>query len=126
MTFIPVRRRIFVLGFLTFLVPALRASATSRTELVMLEQPGCPWCVRFNAQIASAWPKTAEGKRAPLRRVDITQPWPDDLKDIARERFTPTFILVDDGREIGRLRGYPGDEFFWFSIGELIAKLPKE
>lgn len=126
MTFIAFRRRIFVQGFLLYLTPASRAWATSRTELVMLEQPGCPWCVRFNAQIASAWPKTAEGKRAPLRRVDITQPWPDDLKDIARERFTPTFILVDDGREIGRLRGYPGDEFFWFSIGELIAKLPKE
>jgi hypothetical protein len=93
-------------------------------ELLMLEQPGCPWCARFNQEIAPAWPKTPEGRRAPLRRVDITRPWPDDLADIARERFTPTFVLMENGQEIGRLRGYPGDEFFWFRIDELLAKLP--
>ncbi|OQM73552.1 transcriptional regulator [Manganibacter manganicus] len=92
-------------------------------ELLMLEQPGCVWCARFNREIAPAWPKTPEGQRAPLRRVDITGPWPADLADITRERFTPTFVLMENGREIGRLRGYPGDEFFWFRIDELLAKL---
>ncbi len=95
-------------------------------ELLMLEQPGCVWCARFDAEIAPAWPKTEEGKRAPLRRVDITQPWPDDLAGISKERFTPTFVLVNGGVEIGRLRGYVGDEFFWYRIGELLAMLPRE
>lgn len=93
-------------------------------ELLMLEQPGCVWCAQFDAQIAPAWPKTEEGRRAPLRRVDITEPWPADLDGIARERFTPTFVLLDEGREIGRIRGYVGDEFFWFRVGELLALLP--
>ena len=93
-------------------------------ELVMLEQPGCAWCARFDAEIAPAWPKTAEGRRAPLRRVDITEPWPGDLSHVQKERFTPTFVLMEGGVEIGRLRGYPGDEFFWFRIGELLAALP--
>ena len=93
-------------------------------ELLMLEQPGCVWCARFNAEIAPAWPKTSEGKRAPLRRVDITEAWPADLASVQKERFTPTFVLMEDGREIGRLRGYVGDEFFWYRIGELMAKLP--
>lgn len=92
-------------------------------ELVMMEQPGCVWCARFNAEIAPAWPNTEEGRLAPLRRVDITEPWPDDLKHVQKERFTPTFVLVDQGREIGRIRGYVGDEFFWYRIGELIAVL---
>lgn len=100
--------------------------AASAAELVMLEQPGCVWCARFDAEIAPAWPKTAEGRAAPLRRVDITLPWPDDLKAIGKERFTPTFVLVHGGREIGRLRGYVGDEFFWYRIGELIALLPAD
>lgn len=95
-------------------------------ELLMLEQPGCVWCARFNAEIAPAWPKTDEGKRAPLRRVDITEPWPADLASVQKERFTPTFVLMEAGQEIGRLRGYVGDEFFWYRIGELIAKLPAE
>lgn len=103
----------------------LALPATARAaELLMLEQPGCVWCAQFDAQIAPAWPKTPEGRRAPLRRVDITRPWPSDLEGIAKERFTPTFVLMDDGREIGRIRGYVGDEFFWYRIGELLALLP--
>ncbi|WP_454747441.1 transcriptional regulator [Ciceribacter selenitireducens] len=94
-------------------------------ELVVLVQPGCPWCRQFDSEIAPAWPKTQEGMRAPLRRVDITEPWPDDLAGIQRERFTPSFILMHEGKEIGRLRGYAGDEFFWFRIAELMEKLPQ-
>lgn len=106
------------LAILTCVLPAAAA------ELVMLEQPGCAWCARFNAEIAPAWPKTEEGRLAPLRRVDVTQDWPEDLADVAKERFTPTFILMEDGAEVGRLRGYVGNEFFWYRIGELLAKLP--
>lgn len=101
----------------------LRAEAA---ELVMLEQPGCPWCARFNAEIAPAYGKTDEGRRAPLRRVDITRGWPQDLAAITPDRLTPTFILVEDGREIARLRGYPGDNFFWPLLDEMIDKLPPE
>lgn len=95
-------------------------------ELLMLEQPGCVWCAQFNEEIAPAWPKTEEGRRAPLRRVDITEPWPDDLAGIQKERFTPTFVLLDRGEELGRIRGYPGSEFFWYRVGELLAHLPEE
>lgn len=111
--------------FAAFAVTASGVTSAQAAELLMLEQPGCGWCARFNAEIAPAWPNTAEGRRAPLRRVDITRDWPGDLKDIDRDRFTPTFILVESGREIGRIRGYPGDEFFWYLAGELIAKLPR-
>lgn len=113
----------FPLGGLLALTLAWPAAGASAAELVMLEQPGCAWCARFNAEIAPTWPKTEEGKRAPLRRVDITEPWPADLQQVQKERFTPTFILMDGGREVGRLRGYVGDEFFWYRIGELLALL---
>ncbi|WP_235911742.1 thioredoxin domain-containing protein [Mesorhizobium xinjiangense] len=92
-------------------------------ELVMLERPGCVWCARFDEEIAPAYPKTEQGRRAPLRRVDITEAWPDDLEGIAGERITPAFLLIARGEEIGRIRGYPGDEFFWYRLDELIAKL---
>ncbi len=93
-------------------------------ELLMLERPGCVWCERFDAEIAPAYPATAAGRVAPLRRVDLTEPWPDDLEDVARERVTPTFVLVEDGREIARMRGYPGDGFFWGLLDDMLAKLP--
>lgn len=92
-------------------------------ELVMFEQAGCPWCAEFNRKIGPIYPKTDEGKRAPLRRLDITQPLPVDLAFIKIERLTPLFVLVDQGREIGRIRGYPGEDHFWGLLGALIKQL---
>ena len=108
---------------LALLASAGTVAAARAAELVMMEQAGCAWCARFNAEIAPAYPNTDEGRLAPLRRVDIHAPWPQDLAAITPERFTPTFVLVEDGQEIDRLRGYPGDEFFWSLLGEMLAKL---
>ena len=83
------------------------------------------WCQRFDREIAPAYDKTDEGKRAPLRRVDIAKPQPADLAFVRRERFTPVFVLIDNGREFGRIRGYPGDTFFWGLLATLIERLDR-
>ena len=92
-------------------------------ELVMFEQAGCGWCDAFNREIAPVYNKTDEGRRAPLRRVDIAGPAPQELAFIGAEKLTPLFVLVDNGREIGRIRGYPGEDNFWGLLGVLIKKL---
>jgi hypothetical protein len=112
--------RLFVL-VLTLLAPLTAQAA----ELIMFEQKGCVWCQRFNRDIAPAYDKTEEGKRAPLRRVDIDKPQPPDLAFVRRERFTPVFVLVDNGREFGRIRGYPGDTFFWGLLANMLEKLDR-
>ena len=102
------------------------ASTLSRAdaaELVMFEQAGCEWCEAFDREIAPVYGKTVEGLRAPLRRVDIARSVASDLAFIDRERLTPLFVLVDQGHEIGRIRGYPGEEHFWGLLGVLIKKL---
>lgn len=92
-------------------------------ELVMFEQAGCAWCRMFDREIAPVYSKTPEGLRAPLRRVDIDGALPADLRFIQVERLTPLFVLTDKGREIGRIRGYPGEDHFWGLLGVLIKKL---
>ena len=94
-------------------------------ELVMLEEDGCPWCDLWKAEVGVIYSKTDEGKIAPLRVVDIHDPLPDDLKFMVKGGFTPTFVLVDQGKEIGRIRGYPGESFFWGLLSLMIDKLPK-
>jgi hypothetical protein len=120
-------RRLNVAGALvgSALLAGLSALPTPGTaaELIMVEQPGCSWCMVWNEEIGVAYPKTDEGKRAPLRRVDITDGWPEDLDNIQRERLTPTFILVEDGEEIARLRGYPGEHFFWPLLSDMLEQL---
>ena len=103
---------------------ATAAPPVQAAELIMMEQAGCAWCIRWHKEIGTVYPKTDEARIAPLRTVDIHKPLPEDLSFLTVERFTPTFVLVDDGTEIGRMRGYAGDEFFWYLLDELIAKLP--
>jgi len=109
----------------SLLALALMAGPLQAAELVMLEQPGCVWCARWHEEVGAAYPNTPEGQVAPLRAVDITGPWPEDLDDIARERLTPTFVLVENGVELARLRGYPGAHFFWPLLAEMLGKLEK-
>jgi len=110
---------------LGFIIALILASMTPvlGAELIMFERAGCPWCERWNTEIGPIYGKTDEGKRAPLRRVDIHAERPSDLRTIANTAFTPTFVLIEDGKEIGRIRGYPGDEIFWWLLGELMKKL---
>jgi hypothetical protein len=99
------------------------AAAVSAAELVMFEERGCPWCVRFDREIAPAYPRTEEGRRAPLRRIDISQARRSGLRLAAPVTVTPTFVLVEDGAEVGRITGYPGADFFWGMLGEVLARL---
>ncbi|WP_435205541.1 hypothetical protein [Tateyamaria sp. 1078] len=82
------------------------------TYLLMAEEDGCYWCAKWNEDIAHIYPKTAEGRTAPLQRYDLHGETPD-VVFVQRVHFTPTFILVEDGAEVGRIEGYPGEDFFW-------------
>ena len=115
-------RALVALLFMTMLAfpPLARAG-----ELIMFHDVHCVWCARFDAEIGPIYAKTKEGQRAPLRRVDVAKPVPPELAFIEAERFTPVFVLIDNGREIGRIRGYPGEDHFWGLLGTLLAKLPE-
>ncbi|MGL9618579.1 thioredoxin [Bradyrhizobium sp. U531] len=105
---------------------ALPATTSRAAELVMFERPGCAWCARFNAEIAPLYGKTEESRAAPLRRVDLNGPRPADLAGIDPGPFTPTFVVVQEGREIGRIRGYPGDAFFFGLLDRILSKAGSE
>ena len=90
----------------------LPLSAKAETYLLMAEEQGCYWCARWNEEISHIYPKTAEGKTAPLRRYDLHSETPEATLQ-ARVHYTPTFILVQNGQEVGRIEGYPGEDFFW-------------
>jgi hypothetical protein len=117
----PVRTIVQIAGLALSAAVMLRAAAAA--ELVMFERQGCAFCMAFDRDIGPIYPKTDEGKRVPLRRVDADSPLPPDLAFLAPERITPTFVLVDRGHEIGRFRGYTSEEQFWGLFGQLVARL---
>ena len=107
-----------------FLLLLLLLAAPLRAqELIMFEERGCFWCARWNEEIAPIYPKTAEAKIAPLRRVDLHAPRPNDLAGIGAVTFSPTFVLFHEGAEIGRIEGYPGEAFFWGLLGQMLKNM---
>jgi hypothetical protein len=38
--------------------------------------------------------------------------------------YMQTFVLVDAGRELGRIEGYPGGDFFCTLLERLVGQLP--
>lgn len=98
------------------------ASVQAALELVMVEEAGCVWCARWNADIGPIYPKTKEGEAAPLRRIDLREDLPEDLELARPAVFTPTFVLVQDGVELSRIEGYPGEDFFWGLLGRMLEQ----
>lgn len=86
---------------------------SAQFELIMVEQPSCAYCDKWLEEIGPIYPKTAEGRAAPLRRVDLFDPIPEDLAIAKAVQYTPTFLVTDKGREVGRIEGYTREDFFW-------------
>jgi hypothetical protein len=99
--------------------PAVNAgSEDGAIRLVMVEETGCRFCARWNAEIGGAYEASAEGRFAPLNRVKRAAPELEGLRPIV---FTPTFILMRGTVEVGRITGYPGKDFFWDELAPLLA-----
>tara|TARA_B100000927_G_scaffold97230_1_gene78443 strand:+ start:1873 stop:2259 length:387 start_codon:yes stop_codon:yes gene_type:complete len=108
------------MGFLIFAMPIVCGNLMA-AELIMVEQQGCYYCLEWKDQLGHIYPKTPEGKYAPLKTIDITEV--DQLKGLQRDViFTPTFVLMEDNKELGRLEGYSGEDFFWELLELILEK----
>jgi hypothetical protein len=94
------------------------ARSASSVRLVMVEEPGCRFCRQWDAEIAPGYRKSDEGRFAPLKRVRRGAP---EIKGLAPVVFTPTFLVMRSGEELGRITGYPGAEYFYSELRPILA-----
>lgn len=113
----------FMLALAVLTAGFLASTAARAAELVMFEQGGCIYCARWNRDVAPVYDKTAEAKVLPLRRIDIGEQSRAGVTLAAPVRYTPTFVVVDNGKEIGRITGYISDDSFWGLLDQLATKL---
>jgi hypothetical protein len=105
---------------------AMLAGGTAMAQdmrLLMIEQVGCYVCAAFNRDVAPAYEASPEAQLAPLIRADLRGPLPEGVTLTSRPFVTPTFILIGpDGVEVDRLTGFPGQDFFWPYVDEMIDR----
>lgn len=91
----------------------LGAAEPAGLTLLMFERPGCIYCARWDDEVAPEYGLTPEGRAAPLVRRQLADGAPQGVTLVSVPVFTPTFVLLRDGAELGRIEGYPGEDFFW-------------
>jgi hypothetical protein len=111
-------------GLVCLAVLTMLAANASAAELVMFRRDGCPWCARWDREIGPIYPTTELSRRAPLRMVNLDSDRTHSVSLRSPVIYTPTFVLVEDGREVARLEGYPGEAFFWGLVEQMVARLP--
>lgn len=113
--------RIFTLLILLLPAPAVAGDV----QLLMFEEQGCYWCTKWDSEISQIYPKTQEGRTAPLIRLNVHRDIPAEFTLDVAPFYTPTFVVVKDGQEVGRVEGYPGEDFFWGLLGRILEPLPE-
>jgi len=107
---------------LALMLPAMTSAQAQDLRLLMVEQAGCYYCRVFNRDIAPVYEKSAEGQAAPLVHVQLRGDLPEGVVLNTQPFVTPTFILIGpNGAEIERLTGFPGEDFFWPYISDMIS-----
>jgi thioredoxin-related protein len=93
-------------------------------ELVVIEADGCIFCEIFRSDVLPAYEASEQGKQMPVQFVDVNDMDSTHLEFKGAVDIVPTFIVVKDRREVGRISGYVGPENFFHSINYLLASAP--
>lgn len=112
-----------IISLMVFVGSVVFSTAVRAAELIYFGSSACSVCETWDQEVGEIYPKTEESHILPLRHQDIHDDRPADLAFIRGIVYTPTFVAVEDGKEMGRIIGYMGDFFFWEQVGSLITKL---
>lgn len=98
-----------------------------RPFLVMVETETCGWCRRFHAEVRPTFADHSAGRRTPLLVVHARNLRAAGYRMRTGVTSVPTFLLIDQtGRELDRLRGYPGSpQAFFRGLESMQARHPQ-
>lgn len=95
--------------------------ADATMEIVVMEAPGCIYCTLFRRDVLPSYAASQQAKDVPIRFVDVNEEAADALGLDSPIDIVPTFVVLRNNHEVGRIPGYVGPENFFHSINHLIA-----
>ena len=113
--------RALALSFLLIFV-ALPQIAIAGTRLIMVTSDHCAFCQAWERDIGAVYDKSPYAPAMPLTRVDMGGAMPEGVALLKPVVGTPTFLIIRDGKEIERQRGYDDADMFWWWLSEHVAE----
>ena len=97
---------------------------SSNLELVVLEAPGCTFCTVFRRDVLPSYQSSEQARSVPVRFLDVNDSAVEQLGLDGPINIVPTFVVLKNNKEIGRIPGYVGPENFYHSINYLLSTAP--
>jgi len=110
------------LSLLLAAVLLIPLQAVAETKLIMVTSDHCPFCRAWERDVGAIYDRSPYAPNMPLTRVEMGAPLPDDIVLTGPVLGTPTFLIVSDGREIDRQRGYDDAEMFWWWLSDHVPE----
>ena len=110
---------------LAFLLLAPAQVRAGNKELVMFgSQKLCLLSDVFNRKVAPGYRRSKTGRRAPLKEIDINRHGTGGYALRGGPiRVTPTFVMFKRGREVARIKGYPGKKNFYRMVRQILRRV---
>ena len=115
-------------AFIIGLMLMFMTTTANAAELLMFSSKTCGYCVAFLKEVWPEYVKSPKQNILPLKIVDFDGSIPYwftnalDSNKIDGIRATPTFVIFNNGEEIGRMEGYPGKRAFIENINTYIEQ----
>ncbi len=106
---------------LLFVLPG--SAMAGDKELVMFGSKSCVYCQIFNREVRPNYRWSALGRKAPLREINIDKNGTGGYPLRRGITVTPTFVMFKKGREVARIRGYPGKKNFYKMVNQILKKV---
>lgn len=101
----------------------LLSAARGRTvELLVFEHRDCVYCRVFRADTLPRYRESENAAKAPIRFVSIEHADTTTLKLNGAIQMVPTFVLMQDGQEVGRIAGYWAPDNFFKMLSNLMLR----
>ena len=100
--------------------PATERISKKTAELLVFEAKRCAYCFIFRRDVVPSYLQSPRARDVPMRFINVHKADMTQLRLNAPVTIVPTVVLMEHGREVGRISGYMGPEPFFHMVSHLI------
>ena len=101
---------------------AITHNEAAAAGLIMVTSEHCPYCQAWERDVGVAYDRSPYAAKLPLTRVGIGSEMPENVAIKKPIVGTPTFLIILNGQEVDRQRGYVDAEMFFWWLSEHVVK----
>lgn len=96
--------------------------AATANELVVVEVKNCAYCRVFRRDLLPAYAASTKARDVPIRFLEVEEVSKAGIALRGPINIVPTVLVLEQGREIGRIPGLTGQDTFFRAIDYILGR----